>query len=154
MWGITSLLPSSYGYAGARFAINSALHDCFCTVASCGNQNRPLNKPEFRRIKFTRKLPPNFGTLIICICLVIHYKLKFYTLCFEKGKIERRFFLFKSMPNFNFAEALNCKKRRRRPPHCIFTMLVGPSPSKKRRENIYQGPKNTKRRVLGTLSVV
>jgi len=32
--------------------------------------------------------------------------MKPYTLCFEKEKIEERFFLFKSMPNFNFAEAL------------------------------------------------
>jgi len=64
IWAVTFVLPFSYKYAGAYNAINPCLCDYFCIVTICFYNSRPLSKPAFRCIKFTHKLPTNFGTII------------------------------------------------------------------------------------------
>jgi hypothetical protein len=38
--------------------------------------------------------------------MITHYRIKRYAYCFRKKKSKEKIFLSKSMPNFNFAEAL------------------------------------------------
>ena len=65
IWAVTFVLPPSYDYAGAYNAINPGLCDYLCDVTICFCESRPVSKAGFRYIKFTWKLPTNFGTLLI-----------------------------------------------------------------------------------------
>jgi hypothetical protein len=38
--------------------------------------------------------------------MITHYQVKLYVSCFRKKNQKKRFFLSKSMPNFNFAELI------------------------------------------------